>query len=180
MIARAHAHGIRINGATILPFTGSMYQKRNAEGEADRKAINDWIRAAGHFDAVIDLDKALRDPAHPEQMLPELDKGDHLHPSVAGHAAMAEAVPLSLFAGASAGPKIAFTFDDLPAHSAVPPGVTRQQVADKITCCDAGSENAASIWLREWSAAGRPAGRCVGAGRVEGGWESAGESYVVA
>ena len=129
MIDRAHTHGIRIYGATILPFAGSMYSKRNPAGEADRQAINEWIRTPGHFDAVIDLDKALRDPAHPEQLLPEYDKGDHLHPSVAGHAAIGNAVPLELLKG---GLKMAITFDDLPAHSALPPGVTRQQVADKI------------------------------------------------
>jgi lysophospholipase L1-like esterase len=132
MIDRAHAHGIRVYGATILPYAGSMYEKRDPAGEADRKAINDWIRTTGHFDAVIDLDQALRDPAHPEQMVPAYDKGDHLHPSVAGHAAMAEAVPLSLFSGGSSAAKMAFTFDDLPAHSALPPGVTRLDVANKI------------------------------------------------
>jgi lysophospholipase L1-like esterase len=130
IIARAHAHGIRVIGATILPYVGCFYTKRNPEGEADRKAINDWIRAAGHFDAVIDFDKVTRDADHPEQMLPAYDSGDHLHPSPAGYAAMAEAIPLVLFSDSA--PKIAFTFDDLPAHSSLPPGVTRQQVATKI------------------------------------------------
>jgi len=129
MIDRAHQHGIRAYGATILPFGGSMYQTHNPAGEADRQAINEWIRTPGHFDAVIDLDKALRDPAHPEQLLAQYDKGDHLHPSVAGHAAMGEAVPLALLDG---GLKMAITFDDLPAHSALPKSVTRLQVADKI------------------------------------------------
>jgi lysophospholipase L1-like esterase len=132
MIARAHTHGIRVIGATILPYVGCFYTKRNPEGEADREAINDWIRAAGHFDAVIDFDMVMRDPKSPERLLPDYDSGDHLHPSPAGYAAMADAIPLSLFSGVVSAPKIAFTFDDLPAHSLLPPGETRQDVATKI------------------------------------------------
>lgn len=97
MITRAHAHGLRIYGATILPFVGSEYYHPPATTEADRKAINDWIRAAGHFDGVIDFDKAMRDPQHPERLLPAYDCGDHLHPSPAGYRVMGEAVPLGLF-----------------------------------------------------------------------------------
>ncbi len=129
MIDRAHEHGIRVYGATILPYAGSFYYKHDPDGESARRAINDWIRTPGHFDAVIDLDKALRDPAHPEQLLPEYDKGDHLHPSVAGHAAIGNAVPLELL---KPGLKLGITFDDLPAHNALPKGETRQQVADKV------------------------------------------------
>jgi lysophospholipase L1-like esterase len=136
IIARAHAHGIDVFGATILPYTGSQYYHPGPSNEADRQAVNAWIRAPGHFDAVIDFDKVIRDPQHPEQMLAAYDSGDHLHPSPAGYAAMAEAVPLSLFAApaqpATSAPKIALTFDDLPAHGPLPPGVTRAQIASKI------------------------------------------------
>jgi peptidoglycan/xylan/chitin deacetylase (PgdA/CDA1 family) len=136
IIARAHAHGIDVFGATILPYTGSQYYHPGPSSEADRQAINAWIRAPGHFDAVIDFDKVIRDPQHPEQMLPAFDCGDHLHPSPAGYAAMAEAVPLSLFAMSAyppgSAPKIALTFDDLPAHGSLPPGLTRSQIASKI------------------------------------------------
>jgi lysophospholipase L1-like esterase len=34
------------------------------------------------------------DPARPERLLPGYDSGDHVHPSDAGYAAMADAVPL--------------------------------------------------------------------------------------
>ena len=98
MIARAHTRGIRIFGATITPFVGSQYYHPPPSTDADRQKINDWIRAPGHFDAVIDFDKVIRDPQHPDVMLPEYDLGDHLHPSVKGYRAMGEAVPLSLFA----------------------------------------------------------------------------------
>jgi lysophospholipase L1-like esterase len=66
--------------------------------EADRQAVNEWIRGAGHFDAVIDFDSVLRDPEHPERLLPQYDCGDHLHPSPAGYKAMGNAVSLALFA----------------------------------------------------------------------------------
>jgi len=97
MIERAHAHGIRVVGATILPYGGSNYYHPGAESEADRQVINAWIRGAGHFDAVVDFDKVTRDPAHPDRLLPAYDSGDHLHPGPAGYKAMGEAIPLSLF-----------------------------------------------------------------------------------
>ena len=97
MIERAHAHGIRVVGATILPYGGSNYYHPGAESEADRQVINAWIRGAGHFDAVVDFDRVTRDPAHPDRLLPAYDSGDHLHPGPAGYKAMGEAIPLSLF-----------------------------------------------------------------------------------
>jgi lysophospholipase L1-like esterase len=96
MVVRARARGIKVIGATILPFAGSFY-KPTAASEADRQALNAWIRQPGNFDSVIDFDALMRDPAQPDRMRPELDSGDHLHPSIAGYRAMAEAVPLSLF-----------------------------------------------------------------------------------
>lgn len=97
IVARAHAHGIEAIGATITPFVGSAFYHPGPNTEADRQAINRWIRAASHFDAVIDFDRVMRDPAHPDRLNPKLDCGDHLHPSPAGYAAMADAIPLSLF-----------------------------------------------------------------------------------
>jgi lysophospholipase L1-like esterase len=96
MIGRARARGIRVIGATILPFGGSEYRP-DAGAEADRRALNAWIRAPGHFDAVIDFDAVMRDPAAPTRMRRAYDSGDGLHPSAAGYRAMAEAVPLALF-----------------------------------------------------------------------------------
>src|SRR5579864_2509488 len=112
MIARAHSHEIKVIGATIMPFVGSNYYHPATANEADRQAVNDWIRTPGHFDAVTDFDKITRDPEHPDRLLPAFDSGDHLHPSPTGYAAMARAVPLSLFApSAEPAPKIAVTFD---------------------------------------------------------------------
>jgi lysophospholipase L1-like esterase len=95
MIERAHSRGLRVYGATILPFGGSMYS--SPEHEAARQEVNRWIRAGGGFDAVMDLDAAMRDPAQPDRLRPEGDTGDHLHPNEAGYRIMGEAVDLSLF-----------------------------------------------------------------------------------
>jgi lysophospholipase L1-like esterase len=96
IIARAHTHKIQVIGATILPYAGSDYYHPGPANEADRRAVNDWIRTPGHFDSVIDFDQVMRDPAHPDRLLPAFDSGDHLHPSPAGYAAMAKAIPLSV------------------------------------------------------------------------------------
>ncbi|MDM7955198.1 SGNH/GDSL hydrolase family protein [Blastomonas sp.] len=97
IIARAHALGIKVHGATILPFMSNEYYHPDAASEADRQAINAWIRTSGAFDSVIDLDKVMRDPSRPAYLNPAYDTGDGLHPNPAGFRAMAEAVPLSLF-----------------------------------------------------------------------------------
>lgn len=143
MVARARAHGIKVIGATITPYGGSGYYHPDAQNEADRAAVNAWIRTPGNFDGVIDFDAALRDPAAPTRLRKAFDN-DGLHPSVAGYQAMADAVPLSLFsarvadkghvpaAPASAAPMIAFTFDDLTAHAPLPQGYTRVGIAEQI------------------------------------------------
>jgi len=98
MIVRAHAHGIKVFAATLLPFEGTtLADFYSAEKETKRQAVNQWIRTGGAFDAVIDFEKAVRDPQHPARMLPAYDGGDHLHPSDAGMQAMASAIPLELF-----------------------------------------------------------------------------------
>jgi lysophospholipase L1-like esterase len=62
-----------------------------------RQALNEWIRTGKAYDAVIDFDKATRDPGNPKMFLPLYDSCDHLHPSDAGYKAMADAIDLSLF-----------------------------------------------------------------------------------
>jgi lysophospholipase L1-like esterase len=97
IVVRAHAHQLRVLGATITPYMGSTYYHPGPRSEVDRQAVNAWIRAAGHFDGVIDFDRVMRDPQHLDRLLPAYDCGDHLHPSPAGYRAMGEAVQLSLF-----------------------------------------------------------------------------------
>ena len=96
MIVRAHAHGIAAIGCTLTPYHGAGYYTEN--GEAIRKAVNDWIRNGGAFDGVVDLEAAVRDPNHPDTFLPADDPGDHLHPNDAGYKAMGDAIDLKLFA----------------------------------------------------------------------------------
>jgi lysophospholipase L1-like esterase len=93
LIAQAHARGIRVIGATIVAFKG--WRVWDETLEATRVAVNDWIRHGGGFDAVVDFDKVMRNPADPQAMLPAYDSGDHLHPNDAGYQAMANAVDLS-------------------------------------------------------------------------------------
>lgn len=97
IIERAHAHGIKVFGATITPDTGSGYYHPTPTDDADRLAVNAWIRQPGHFDSFVDFDQVTRDPAHPTQLLPAFDSGDHLHPGPAGYKAMGEAIPLAWF-----------------------------------------------------------------------------------
>ncbi|MFI7700355.1 GDSL-type esterase/lipase family protein [Nonomuraea sp. NPDC049480] len=94
MVDRAHAAGVRMIGSTLAPFAGAEYF--TGEGERTRTAVNAFIRHGGVFDGVADFDAALRDPADPLRLHPGHDSGDHLHPSTAGHHAMAAAVPLPL------------------------------------------------------------------------------------
>jgi lysophospholipase L1-like esterase len=92
---RSHRKGLRVYGATILPFGGSFYDA--PEREAARQAVNTWIRTGGAYDAVIDFDAAMRDPAAPTRLRADVDGGDHLHPNEAGYRVMADAVDLTLF-----------------------------------------------------------------------------------
>lgn len=97
MIERAHEHGIKIIGATLTPFKGTKSPGYfTPEKEKKRKAVNEWIRTSHAFDGVVDFEKAVRDPADPDQILAAYDSGDHLHPGDAGYKAMGEAVDLSV------------------------------------------------------------------------------------
>ena len=94
LIAQAHQRGIKIYGATLTP--ASLPPER----EAIRTAVNASLRSSRAFDGIIDFDEALRDPSRPSVLQRQYDSGDHIHPSDAGYAAMAAAVPVELVAGA--------------------------------------------------------------------------------
>ncbi|NJP97274.1 SGNH/GDSL hydrolase family protein [Nonomuraea sp. FMUSA5-5] len=96
---RARAKDLLVYGATLTPFGGNdPYDDPEGHREEARQAVNAWIRDAGAFDAVVDFDRAVRDPAAPRRLAAAYDEGDHLHLSPAGYRALAEAVPVSLFA----------------------------------------------------------------------------------
>lgn len=99
---RAHERGIKVIGATIMPYGASGYYHPDAANNADRDAVNAWIRAPGHVDAVLDFDALMRDPAHPNRLKNQFDSGDGLHPSPEGYRFMGTIVPLSLFTNSTA------------------------------------------------------------------------------
>ena len=92
LIAQAHKNRAAVLGATLLPRGGAGEPFESPANEAKRQQVNAWIRGGCGFDAVVDLDRALRDPAAPERMLAQLDSGDHVHPNDAGHRAIAQTV----------------------------------------------------------------------------------------
>jgi lysophospholipase L1-like esterase len=96
LVQRAHARGIKVMGGTLLPMGGLWLH--NPQTEALRQAVNTWIRESGSFDAMIDFDALMRDPANPERLHPDYDSGDFIHPNDAGNAAMAAAIDISVFA----------------------------------------------------------------------------------
>lgn len=98
LIARAHAHGLKIYGATLTPFGGTTIANYwTAEGEAARQALNEWIRTSHAYDGVIDFEAVVRDPSDQGKYLARYDSGDHLHPGDAGYQAIANAIDLELF-----------------------------------------------------------------------------------
>jgi lysophospholipase L1-like esterase len=98
IITRAHAAGIRVYGATITPFGGNTgYDDPAGFREEARQTVNTWIRTSHQFDAVLDFDAAVRDPANPRQINPIYDVGDHLHMTPAGYGQIAASIPFGLF-----------------------------------------------------------------------------------
>ncbi|MFJ3303692.1 SGNH/GDSL hydrolase family protein [Streptomyces sp. NPDC086549] len=93
IVERAHAHGIRVVGATLTPYGG--YSAFTAAREKVRQKVNAVIRGGGVFDAVVDFDAAVRDPAQPQRIRPGYDPGDHLHFNDAGMRALADTVDLA-------------------------------------------------------------------------------------
>lgn len=97
---QAHDRGLRVVGGTLMPFQG--HRRYTPELNAVRERVNQEIRSGTVFDAVVDFDRALRDPARPLRLLPAYDSGDHLHPSDAGYRAMAQAMDLDALRGQAA------------------------------------------------------------------------------
>lgn len=107
LVRRAHAHGVRVFGGTILPstaFTPSMSQTRNA--------VNHWILTSGAFDGVVDFASALADPSNPNVLNPAYDSGDGTHPNDVGYQVMADTVNLPDLLG--------YTYDNMALHYSGP------------------------------------------------------------
>lgn len=101
--ARVHGRGLRIVAGTITPF-GNYRSFTTGEPvwtpalEAEREAINRWIRTTERLDGVVDFAAVLADPADPTKLAARFDFGDGLHPNDAGMRAMADAIDLRLLA----------------------------------------------------------------------------------
>ncbi|MEE1926904.1 SGNH/GDSL hydrolase family protein [Streptomyces sp. TRM 70351] len=92
---RSRARGLRVVGATVSPCGG--WPDCTAAMDRERRTVNAFVRDnGGVFDAVLDFDAVLRDPAAPHRLLPAYDSGDHLHPGDAGLRAVAHSVDLRL------------------------------------------------------------------------------------
>jgi lysophospholipase L1-like esterase len=100
LIARARTQGLTIVGATLPPFMGFgaiIPGTAFPALDAKRRAVNEWIRSSNEFDAVVDFDAVLRDPALDGRLLPLYDSGDHLHPNDLGYEAMGRAIDVTIF-----------------------------------------------------------------------------------
>lgn len=97
LIARAHANGLTIYGATLTPFEGAFEGYYTPAKDEVRIEVNEWIRDSGEFDAVIDFEAAIRDADNPRVMRAEYNSGDNLHPGDAGYKRMAESIDPRLF-----------------------------------------------------------------------------------
>jgi lysophospholipase L1-like esterase len=89
----AHAQGLRVVGATLMPYEG--FATWTPGSNEVRERVNALIRAGGVFDSVIDFDAAARDPYHPARLLPAYDSGDHLHLNDAGYRQLGSMVDLT-------------------------------------------------------------------------------------
>jgi lysophospholipase L1-like esterase len=103
---RAKASGIQLVGATLTSALNSTNAAFSfPEQDVKRKALNDFIRSGGLFDAVVDFDKVAGDPATGEmkaEFVPESTTGgpgDKLHPNRAGYMAMGNAIDLDVVMG---------------------------------------------------------------------------------
>lgn len=104
LLTMAREKNIHITAVTLVPLQScdeySIENFYQPEKEAVRQEINHWIRTGGEFDAVIDSDLLVRDPACPGQLSAQYDSGDHLHLNHKGHQLVAQSVPLTVIRAA--------------------------------------------------------------------------------
>ena len=93
-IAQARSFGYKVYVGTLLPMGG--WRTDAPFRQEMRHAYNEFIRTTDLIDGCIDFDKVLQDPDRPDYFLPVYDSGDHLHPSAAGYARMAQEIPEEL------------------------------------------------------------------------------------
>lgn len=103
IITRVKAAGPEILGVTIIPRNptnafGSTPEEIGFDEfkNAQRLAVNDWIRHDADFDAVIDFDEVTQDPLNPDLINPAFDC-DGIHPNPLGYYTMGQSVDLRIF-----------------------------------------------------------------------------------
>jgi lysophospholipase L1-like esterase len=94
IIARAHAKGIKVYGATLTPYKGAHYFM--PEGEQVREAYNQWIKTGAAFDGVVDFAPVVADKSDPTTFDPRYNHNDKLHPNDEGYKAMADSIDLNI------------------------------------------------------------------------------------
>ena len=101
IIRRVKGRGPRIVGVTIIPRHNRPVVDNNTGWSPAktqvRHEVNTWIRTKAPFDAVIDFDKVVQDPEHPDLIYPPFNCGDGIHPAPPGYYEMGQAVRLDLF-----------------------------------------------------------------------------------
>lgn len=95
IVSQAHAAGIKVYGATLLPIGNST--KYTAANETTRQAVNTWIRTPGNFDAVLDFEAVVKDPATNPLRIKSTLTADYVHPNAAGYSAIGNSIPTNLF-----------------------------------------------------------------------------------
>ena len=98
MAERAHAHGIKVYGATrtLTPYVGADLIPSPA-GETVRETVNKWIRTSKQLDGFIDFEKVTQDPAKPTSFSPAAGSPDNLHPGDSGYKLMGDSIDLRYF-----------------------------------------------------------------------------------
>ena len=103
IVGRAKARDLDVIGVTIiprnpvprgLPANLGFGAARNAE----RHKVNAWIRSHPGFDAVLDFDAVMEDPANRDLINPIYDC-EGIHPNVLGYVAMGRSIDLAVFGG---------------------------------------------------------------------------------
>lgn len=84
---RLRAGGLRVVGATLVP--------RGPLADADKAAVNRFIRTSDAFDAVFDMERVLSRSGRPDVLRQSFDSGDGLHPTPTGYQVLGEAFDLS-------------------------------------------------------------------------------------
>ena len=99
--ARVRAKGMQISAATIIPrqslVPGAADAGWGADKNAIRRKVNDWIRNAAGFDAVLDFDRVMTSAGDPDRINPAYHCGDGVHPAPIGYFEMGKSVDLGIF-----------------------------------------------------------------------------------